>query len=349
MKKYEIEAFIKSFLLFFLLQLSLMSLIMIQNYHAGLRQIDDAVKSEMKLCSFDLKCEGLELDFVEKSPQFVVRKLYKEGDLYSFFDVPTADGYLLKVILKKESYQARIENLKKGLWVDALLYLFGIILLSLLFSLYALYPLKKALKLNDEFIKDILHDINTPLSSMVINFKLFKKEVGENRKIARMEHSVATIVSLQENLKAFLDTSLLQKEKFSLQGLLQDRVTYFQALYPDIHFSIKESTITLSCNQEALRRIVDNLLSNSCKYSPKDATISLYMKKSRLYIKDNGAGIKDTKKIFDRYYKENDRGIGIGMHIVKKLCDALHLPIMIESQLGEGTTIMIELDEVIVR
>ena len=349
MKKYEIEAFIKSFLLFFLLQLSLMSLIMIQNYHAGLRQIDDAVKSEMKLCSFDLKCEGLELDFVEKSPQFVVRKLYKEGDLYSFFDVPTADGYLLKVILKKESYQARIENLKKGLWVDALLYLFGIILLSLLFSLYALYPLKKALKLNDEFIKDILHDINTPLSSMVINFKLFKKEVGENRKIARMEHSVATIVSLQENLKAFLDTSLLQKEKFSLQGLLQDRVTYFQALYPDIHFSIKESAITLSCNQEALRRIVDNLLSNSCKYSPKDATISLYMKKSRLYIKDNGAGIKDTKKIFDRYYKENDRGIGIGMHIVKKLCDALHLPIMIESQLGEGTTIMIELDEVIVR
>ena len=349
MKKYEIEAFIKSFLLFFLLQLSLMSLIMIQNYHAGLRQIDDAVKSEMKLCSFDLKCEGLELDFVEKSPQFVVRKLYKEGDLYSFFDVPTADGYLLKVILKKESYQARIENLKKGLWVDALLYLFGIILLSLLFSLYALYPLKKALKLNDEFIKDILHDINTPLSSMVINFKLFKKEVGENRKIARMEHSVATIVSLQENLKAFLDTSLLQKEKFSLQGLLQDRVTYFQALYPDIHFSIKESTITLSCNQEALRRIVDNLLSNSCKYSPKDATISLYMKKSRLYIKDNGAGIKDTKKIFDRYYKENDRGIGIGMHIVKKLCDALHLPIMIESQLGEGTTIMIELDGVIVR
>ncbi len=349
MKKYEIEAFIKSFLLFFFLQLSLMSLIMIQNYHAGLRQIDDAVKSEMKLCSFDLKCEGLELDFVEKSPQFVVRKLYKEGDLYSFFDVPTADGYLLKVILKKESYQARIENLKKGLWVDALLYLFGIILLSLLFSLYALYPLKKALKLNDEFIKDILHDINTPLSSMVINFKLFKKEVGENRKIVRMEHSVATIVSLQENLKAFLDTSLLQKEKFSLQGLLQDRVTYFQALYPDIHFSIKESTITLSCNQEALRRIVDNLLSNSCKYSPKDATISLYMKKSRLYIKDNGAGIKDTKKIFDRYYKENDRGIGIGMHIVKKLCDALHLPIMIESQLGEGTTIMIELDEVIVR
>ena len=349
MKKYEIEAFIKSFLLFFFLQLSLMSLIMIQNYHAGLRQIDDAVKSEMKLCCFDLKCEGLELDFVEKSPQFVVRKLYKEGNLYSFFDVPTADGYLLKVILKKESYQARIEKLKKGLWVDALLYLFGIILLSLLFSLYALYPLKKALKLNDEFIKDILHDINTPLSSMVINFKLFKKEVGENRKIARMEHSVATIVSLQENLKAFLDTSLLQKEKFSLQGLLQDRVTYFQALYPDIHFSIKESAITLSCNQEALRRIVDNLLSNSCKYSPKDATISLYMKKSRLYIKDNGAGIKDTKKIFDRYYKENDRGIGIGMHIVKKLCDALHLPIMIESQLGEGTTIMIELDEVIVR
>jgi signal transduction histidine kinase len=54
-------------------------------------------------------------------------------------------------------------------------------------------------------------------------------------------------------------------------------------------------------------------------------------------IRDNGKGIKNTAKIFDRFYKEHERGLGIGLHIVKKLCDTMHISIYVKSTLGSGS------------
>ncbi|HIE35094.1 MAG TPA: ATP-binding protein, partial [Campylobacterales bacterium] len=58
-------------------------------------------------------------------------------------------------------------------------------------------------------------------------------------------------------------------------------------------------------------------------------------------------GIKKPDKVFDRYYKEQDRGIGIGLHIVKKLCDELMIPIHIKSKENKGTEIGLNLAHVI--
>jgi len=57
----------------------------------------------------------------------------------------------------------------------------------------------------------------------------------------------------------------------------------------------------------------------------------------RLIIEDSGVGIKEPQKIFDRYYKESQRGIGIGLHIVKKLCDEIGVDIRIETEIGVGS------------
>jgi K+-sensing histidine kinase KdpD len=51
--------------------------------------------------------------------------------------------------------------------------------------------------------------------------------------------------------------------------------------------------------------------------------------------------------VFDRYYKEQDRGIGIGLHIVKKLCDELRVPIKIKSKENQGTAIILNLSKII--
>ena len=68
-----------------------------------------------------------------------------------------------------------------------------------------------------------------------------------------------------------------------------------------------------------------------------------------LLIKDSGRGIDNVKKVFERYYKESERGLGIGMHIVKKLCDALGIGIRIESEPGKGTIVALDLGKVIVK
>ncbi len=349
MKKYEIEALLKSFSIFFVLQSILLAVIVLQSYKQGRHSIDDHIRSQMKICSFDLKCEGLELDFVPKTDERKVRKLYKDGDVYSFFEVPTADEYLLKVILPQKTYERRVYELKKDLFKKFIIYTLIIALLSFVFSLYSLRPLKRALDLNEEFVKDILHDINTPLSSMIVNFKLFKKEIGENKKIDRMQNSISTILSLQNNLRAFLDNSLLQKEEFELLDIIKKRIEYFNMIYPNVLFEVYVRKCKLFTNKDAFIRILDNLLSNACKYTQKEGKITLKSNDAMLYIEDNGQGIKNVNKIFDRFYKEGDRGLGIGMHIVKKLCDESAITILVKSEVGVGTVVKLDLSKVIVK
>jgi signal transduction histidine kinase len=255
----------------------------------------------------------------------------------------------MKVLLSEEAYKKRIKALKIDLVKKFLLYALIIAVLSFFFSLYALRPLKKALELNEEFVKDILHDINTPLSSLVVNFKLFKKEIGENRKIDRMQSSVTTILSLQNNLKAFLDDSHLQKERFDLAPLLHERIAYFQTLYPQLRFRENVENFKLETNKDAFVRIVDNLISNACKYNSKKGGVDIVTEDYLLLIEDSGDGIENVDKVFERFYKEHARGMGIGLHIVKKLCDALDIPIRIESVVDKGTIVALDLGKVIVK
>jgi len=349
LKKYEIESLSKNFFLFFILLEILLSIIIWQQFQNDKRILDEQIHTQMKLCSYSMKCDGFDLDFVPFSKNVETNTLYNDQGIYSYFRVPTVDDYLMKVILAPEKYIAKINLIQRNLIIDMLFFSIFIIIVSLLFSLYALKPLKKALNLNEEFVKDILHDFNTPIASMMINFKLLKKESGENKKIARLENNIETIITLQKNLQTFLKGIQTQKEQFDLFELLQKRIQYFNILYPNISYALEEHHISLHTSVDAFTRVVDNILSNAGKYNIVNGTVHVYMENDTLLIEDSGIGIKDPSKIFKRFYKEQERGIGIGMHIVKKLCDELSMGIEIKSQEGKGTTVMLDLSGVIIR
>ena len=254
----------------------------------------------------------------------------------------------MKVVYPEANYLSKVEERKKRTYRKFWFFSLLAALVSLLFAYYALMPLRKALRLNEEFVKDILHDFNTPISSMRINLKLFKREIGENQKIQRLENNIETILSLQNNLQIFLKGIPTQSESFSLKELAEDRVHYFKILYPDIVYNISLGKTVLETNKDAFTRILDNLLSNAGKYNIANGQVSITLKDSYLFISDTGKGIKNPSKVFDRYYKEQDRGIGIGLHIVKKLCDELRVPIKVKSKEGQGTTIVLNLSKIIV-
>jgi signal transduction histidine kinase len=110
-----------------------------------------------------------------------------------------------------------------------------------------------------------------------------------------------------------------------------------ERLYPDITFHLEKSSLVVHANRDALIRIFDNLLSNAAKYNNPQGCVWIDISHTTVAIRDNGKGIKNTAKIFDRFYKEHDRGLGIGLHIVKKLCDAMNIPVNVQSTLREGT------------
>ena len=204
MKRYEKESLLKSFFIFFSLQIGLLSIIFFQDYSQKIYTLNDNIKTKMKICSFDLKCKKLKIDFVLRSDDMEIEKLYIKNDVFSFFLIPNDDNFYMKIIFPNNSYSELLTEIKFELLKKFIFYTFLIAIFSLLFSLYSLKPLKDAIKLNEEFVKDILHDFNTPISSMIINFKILKKMIGENINISRVENNIETILILQKNLQTFL-------------------------------------------------------------------------------------------------------------------------------------------------
>ena len=349
MKTYELESFLKSFLIFFILLEVLLAINFWHEYDVKKLEIEEKIHVEMKLCAYTIQCEGLSTDFVDRDKDKEENILYKSGDFYSYFKVPTAEKYLMKVVYPYSAYQKRLIFLEEKIKYKFLLYSFFSFLVSFLFAIYALTPLRKALHLNEEFVKDILHDFNTPISSMKINLSLFRREIGENEKINRLENNIESILGLQHNLQAFLKDIPTQLETFSLDTLVENRMVYFKTLYPDIHYSSKLDNIVLETNKDALTRIIDNLLSNAGKYNRAKGKVTISMDNNSLMIADTGKGIKNPTKVFKRYYKEQDRGIGIGLHIVKKLCIELHIPVSIQSNIQKGTTVFLDISKILLK
>ena len=349
MKRYEKESFLKSFLLFFILLFSLLFFIAYGDYRRSLHFLKDNLKDKMELCSYSLDCKEFEIDFIPIQKNKNLGKLYEdESEIYSLFSIPTVKDFYLKLFIKKTQYEKLVLDIRYKLFKHYIIYLFLIILLSYLFSLYALSPIKKALKLNEEFIKDILHDFNTPISSIVINLKILQKNSQNSKVVNRIQNSMETILSLQENLKLFLNSNKLQKEEINLKDILIQRIDNFKSSYKDIDFELQLEDKMILSNPKALSRILDNLISNALKYNKKGGFVKVKLQNTTLTIEDSGKGIKNPQKVFDRYYKESDRGLGIGLHIVKKLCDEENILIDIKSLVNIGTIVRLDFKRVMI-
>jgi len=326
----------------------LLSINFLQEYKARLYQLDEKISLDMKLCAYTMQCNGLYTDFIERDNDLEENTLYKEENFYSFYKIPNISKFLIKVIYPRKKYNLLVKEIRLEVVKKFLIYTIFAFIVTLMFAFYALKPLREAIVLNEEFVKDILHDFNTPISSMKINFKMLQKEIGPNPKIDRIENNIETILTLQNNLQIFLKGLHNQADRFDLQTVIDNRISYFQTLYRDIDYTSHIDNTFVITNKDAFIRIIDNLLSNAGKYNKPHGYVKVYIDQdSKLIIEDSGVGIKNPSKIFTRYYKEQDRGIGIGLHIVKKLCDELRLSIKVNSKEPEGTKIILDISSIL--
>jgi len=345
LSRVEIESFLKSFLLFFSSLGLLIATLFYINFTKEIQTLDEKLFSQMRVCSFDLKCKQFAIDFVPHKKENLYYLYKDENGLSSYYPIPGSTRHIMFLHFSIEKYNKEVQKLKNSaIWnLSAIL---GIVFfLSIAFSIYALYPLRNALILTQEFVKDILHDFNTPLASLRLNSSMLKREIGENEKVNRIEQSVDNVLNLQNHLRSYLKNHDMQQEEFNLRELLQKRIEILQKNYPSIHFNMDINHIYLLTNKEAFTRIIDNILTNAAKYNKEDGYVNIVCEKSTqtLNIIDSAKGIKNPNRIFERFYKEQERGIGIGLHIVKKLCDELGIKINVKSSSTHGSTFSLNL------
>lgn len=300
------------------------------------------IAHQIMQCHLKDDCKIFSTQVVPNIEEKDMHTLYNENEIYMLFK---SDKQFRKVFVSKDEYTKQKANIQKEALIKYVIYFMLLVFVSLFFALYAIRPLKQALKINEEFIKDILHDFNTPLASININYKILKKKFGKDDAIQRSEDAIQNILSLQTNLHYFLNQSKLQNDTIDIKHILKERVAYFQVLFPSLVFHTQLDSLEIYTNENAFVRIIDNILSNAGKYNKENGFVKVSLHKNILKIEDSGQGIRNPNKIFSRYYKESEIGIGIGLHIVKKLCDELHISLHLETKIGEGSVFSLDLSK----
>ena len=277
---------------------------------------------EMKNYSFFFDDERFDMDIVPKVDENQLYELYfDDKNLYILVPFLEDNESSLEIFYPLTAYQMQLDNIKKILVWQFIFLSFIALFISVMFSFYALYPLRRSLLLLEEFIKDIIHDLNTPITSILINLKMMEPS-DESKSIAQ---SANTITMLHKNLDAYLKEVTFEKEELNAKEILEEQIEFFSSLYDYLTWHVDIKNMNVYSNRGALSRIIYNLLSNACKYNASNGFVNITLKEGRVEIQNSSYGIKNPSKVFNRFYKESDRGLGIGLHIVEKLCDELEI------------------------
>lgn len=208
----------------------------------------------------------------------------------------------------------------------------------------------KLLRQQDMFVKKIMHEINTPLSIISLNCDSLEREIGFKDEVEVIKASTKTLSSIYSDLSYIIkkETKPQSKTKINLLKFISSRVAFFDELakVKDIFIELESTNeYEIQFNEYELERVIDNTLSNSIKYSNKSSIITIFVGiengKHILQIKDEGIGIDKPEEVFLPYFQQSKAniGLGLGLSIVKDICDKYDVSIDIDSALNIGTSV----------
>lgn len=209
------------------------------------------------------------------------------------------------------------------------------------------------------------HDLRTPLTSLMVMLDALADGIIEDpetvtRYLRQSQNEVNRMSALIDDLfeLAQLDAGHqdLDFERIALSDLISDTLESFAARAKaqgvTLEGSITPDVDPIWAAPDKFSRILDNLVGNALRYTPKGGSIFLEARlkgnQVEVEVRDTGAGIaaKDLPRIFDRFYRgeksrtrgsDKSGGVGLGLAIVKGLVNAHGGEIWVESELGTGT------------
>ncbi len=209
-------------------------------------------------------------------------------------------------------------------------------------------PYKKANEYLDAFFNDAMHELKTPLGIIQLNLEILEAKGNESKELERSINATKNLFLVYEDIEYLIKEKSVQynKENIDFSYLLKQRIDQFESLATtrNIKFNLKiENNLFSLINRTHLQRIIDNTISNAIKYSNQETSISIILKKENdsiiFSVHNIGKAIKNKKTIFNRYEKENHikGGFGIGLNIVKNICEINNIDIFLESNEKDGT------------
>ena len=232
----------------------------------------------------------------------------------------------------------------------------------------ALNKEKELNEIKSRFVSMASHEFRTPLSTVLSSAALlgrYRLTEDQDKRDKHIKRIKDTVKHLNDMLADFLSLGKLEEGKvmtepaeFGVHDFLDEVVEEMRSLAKPgqlIHCEYAGAD-TFITDKRLLKNILINLLSNAAKFSPEGATIWLRVTHAAgsgltLEVKDEGIGIsgEDQQHLFSSFFRGgnalNIEGTGLGLHIVKRYVDLLGGAIHLESALGDGTCITVDLPE----
>lgn len=212
-------------------------------------------------------------------------------------------------------------------------------------------------KENKEFVTTWFHEIKTPIAVS----RLIMEDSGEktrNEIIKNLSEEIDKIESQVEQALYYSKIDVFEKDYFiqeiELGKIIKDVIKKQARIFisKKIQLEMPEIILKVQTDKKWLAFIIDQIISNSLKYTERGGKISIWSEEENgrktLYIRDNGIGIKpeDLERVFDQGFtgyigRREEKSTGIGLYLARKLARRLGHEVTIDSKYGEYTEVKI--------
>lgn len=210
------------------------------------------------------------------------------------------------------------------------------------------------------FVNNASHELKTPIFvlkgyvDMLNDWGKNDKEVLDESLII-LKKEIQNMQDLTEKL-LFLAKSknlVVEKKSVNLDTILKETIDNLNFAYPDQLINYSSVEIFIDSDDALLRLLFKNLIENAIKYG-NNSPVNVILEKGRkikVIIQDFGLGISKEAlpHIFERFYREDEarnreiKSYGLGLSIVNEILSLLDIDIQVDSELGKGTKITLEM------
>jgi PAS domain S-box-containing protein len=220
-------------------------------------------------------------------------------------------------------------------------------------------------RLKSALLSNMSHEFRTPLTS-VTGFAEMLKNTLEGDKAEFADQIYRSGQRLKKTLDSVLNLSRLEakdydleREPVVLENVIEKTVDQLRPIAREAAVELKTAlsdvAVTGRWNEDALRRIAENLIDNAIKFTPEGGRVEVRMWKEEGWaffeVKDTGIGMdpESVPRIFRAFEQTSTgkgrkyEGSGLGLSIVKRLVDALEGDIDVETEKGSGSRFMVRI------
>ncbi|MBM4762527.1 ATP-binding protein [Bacillus sp. B15-48] len=238
---------------------------------------------------------------------------------------------------------------------------------GVLLVFHEITELKKLEQVRKDFVANVSHELKTPITS-IKGFSETLLDGAMNDKKA-LESFLTIILKESDRLKILIEDLLelsrieqtgyrLNLGKVNMNDLVSEAMTILKARADGKKIAFQHHSTdceTIIGDQDKLKQVMINLLTNAITYTPNGGLISVEVNETSdsviLFVKDTGIGMEkeEISRIFERFYRvdkarsRNSGGTGLGLAIVKHIIEAHKGNIQVSSDVGKGTTFKITL------